>query len=343
MGSRLFAGVEGGSSVSTVVLVDESGEIISEITGGSSNPCTLGFERCASLLYGLINEAKQKASINPDQPIQAIGLSLSGIESEDMRDGLHKQMIQKYPSFCTEYYICSDTVAPIAVVDVERGGIVLISGTGSNCLLVNPDGSERRCGGYGHLLQDKGSAYWISAKAVKICLNCADRYRLSPNGHPVDPVWDAVKTYFGISDSPDLLSIFYHNFDKCKIAELCRRLSELADSGDELSKWLFRRAGSDLAKHIQAVYPDVDQKLRKGEGGVPVVCVGSVWKSWDLLRESFIKQLQDTSSCAVEELSLIRLTKTPALGAAFLAARSADFHFPKSNSNYRVFYHYVRN
>ena len=64
-------------------------------------------------------------------------------------------------------------------------------------------------------------------------------------------------------------------------------------SGDELCIWLFREGGRQLGKHIRALSNNVSKELKEAEGGLNIVCVGSVWKSWELLKKGFLEGIKD--------------------------------------------------
>lgn len=55
-----------------------------------------------------------------------------------------------------------------------------------------------RCGGWGHLLGDEGSGYWISQRAIKIYFDHEDNKVRSQ--HSVEAVKECVREHFGIKD-----------------------------------------------------------------------------------------------------------------------------------------------
>lgn len=323
----IIGGIEGGGTYSTLVLLNESGEEITRVTGPDTNHWTIGMLECQKRVAEMVSRAKLQAGIAETQTLYALGMCLSGCEQEESNTKLWKGLKEMYPNVSDRYTVSSDTDGSIATV-APNGGIVLISGTGSNCLLINPDGSRFQCGGWGWLLGDEGSAFWISLKAIKTIFDHQDG--LLESKYCTKFVWETIREHFKVEIRPDLLEHCYTNFDKSKFAGLCQKLAEGANNGDELCKHLFQVAGNVLAATILAQMPRVASELVNRPGGLQVLCVGSVWKSWELLKAGFVSRLQENRN--LKELSLTKLTKTTALGAAYLAGDKYNINVPDRKS-----------
>ena len=71
----------------------------------------------------------------------------------------------------------------------------------------------------------------------------------------------------------------------------------------------------------------VKKKLLQTKGGLPVICVGSVFKSWNLIKPGFLKCLkaQTNKSKSVNELNMVIIKDNSSIGAAILASRIYDY------------------
>ncbi|KAF5291149.1 hypothetical protein FQA39_LY14391 [Lamprigera yunnana] len=338
MASYVVGGVEGGATHTSTVLLDSDGNILARSRGTGTNHFLLGMKECRRRIADMINVAKKEAGLSEDVPLIALGLSLSGCEQDETNQELVRGFLEAYPNLSERYAIGSDSEGSVACIS-SKGGVTCIAGTGSNTILINPDGTKEQCGGWGHLLGDAGSAYGISFEAVKLYFDDHDGFRKAP--HSTECLWNAIQEHFGVTTHWDLLPHFYTNFKKDYIAALCKKLSICASEGDELCKLFFRKAGSDLACAISVVVKKASKELFDRESGLQVLCVGSVWLSWDLLKEGFISWIEEHTD--IQQLSLVKIATTLATGAAYMAADRLHIQLPRSyKQNCQEFYRYTR-
>ncbi|KAK2577067.1 hypothetical protein KPH14_005881 [Odynerus spinipes] len=333
-----IGGIEGGGTQSTLVILNGRGQKLVEIKGPDTNHWVLGMEETAARINAMIERGKEQLEIPKTVPLDCVGLTLSGCEEEATNQLLNTTLLQEYPNASKDYFINSDTLGSLRT-GLDNGGIVLIAGTGSNALLVNPDGKIHGCGGWGYMMGDEGSAYWIAHRACKYVFDDMDGLVKAP--YPICYVWPAMRDFFKVTDRTTMLPSLYTKFDKSKFSMFAKEIAIGCEREDPLCLFIFEETGRLLARHVIALSKNAHNDLKLSDGGLKVICVGSVWNSWKFMKEGFLNEIHH--SLIVDELTLLSLTATSALGACYLAAEKIDCPFVKPyGENVEAFFHYKR-
>lgn len=121
-------------------------------------------------------------------------------------------------------------------------GVAVIGGTGSAAWGRNGLGEEARAGGWGYLLGDEGSGYWLGREAVRHSL------RRMNQGLEPDELTTALLASCG-ADDPNKLIALFHSPDTGRRywADKARLVVDAADAGHTASQELVDQAGRDLA------------------------------------------------------------------------------------------------
>lgn len=167
-----------------------------------------------------------------------------------------------------------------------------------------------------------------------------DQDNLNKCPYDTTTAWNLMKEHFNVEHRRDMLEHVYASFQKSFYARLCQKMSVAASNGDELCQKIFDDAGRQLAKMLCALLPRVDDSLIE-TGYLSVICVGSVWHSWDLMKTGFTQELSHHTIPYELRLLQLKSNVSMAAGAFYMAADSIDFPLPRDYSqNYEIFFKY---
>jgi N-acetylglucosamine kinase-like BadF-type ATPase len=128
-----------------------------------------------------------------------------------------------------------------------RDGISVVAGTGS-IAYGERLGAHARCGGWGEIFSDEGSAHWIACRGLDLFA------RMSDGRAPRGPLYQLMRERLGILEDLDLCRHVYVALrgDRASIAQMCPLVAEAASLGDGAAKGVLEQAGAELALLVDA-------------------------------------------------------------------------------------------
>lgn len=159
-----FIGIDGGGTKTNGTISLADGKRLATCSVGPSNYHSIGIEQAISNISDLIEALLAAVHANKEQ-IEAIAFCGAGIDCQDDVDRVTAG-IQSL-GYSGRLLVENDALGALVGANGKKSGAMLISGTGSIIMGIDSKGALIRVGGWGHLIGDEGSAYWIAHGAYR--------------------------------------------------------------------------------------------------------------------------------------------------------------------------------
>lgn len=302
-----FLGLDGGGSKTSVVIINEAKEIVSQIKGSGSNFHLLGARKIEALFTELTLKAISEAGIEK-QEIRCAVWGIAGAGRAAEKAQLEAIRAAIFPN--TPGSIVNDAACALAGGSQNKNGIVLISGTGSIAYGENNAGINARAGGWGHSI-DVGSGYNIAIEAIKAVTSSADGKQLPTN------LTQEVLNAFGLSKEEEIVGWLYDPDRKVSdVAVLAPRVLIAAEAGDLAAMNILLSAANALTANVASVSNQLGFKDRC----FPLVLTGGLLENSGYYRSLITQSILTRIPNALPQLPKFNA----AVGAAFIAQRIFD-------------------
>lgn len=294
---RYVIGIDAGGTKSVGLLADERGAVLRQARASGANLRVHGELGVEKSLFQVLE------GLEAPQPVDALCLGIAGVAREADRE-LVRQLLRRL-GIRRAVRIVNDAEVALVAGAPDGVGVVLIAGTGSIAYGVDASGKSARSGGWGYLLGDEGSAFWLGHAAVRQGIRGVD------GRGPATTLFERICARLDFSVASDLVDWFYdQELSRTRVAQLASVVEEAALDGDAAAEELLEQAAAHLARAARAVVSQLDFAA-----SFPLVLSGGAFKACPSLAERIDRQLG--LDCA----RVLRLAVEPAAGAVTLALR----------------------
>lgn len=232
-----FLGMDGGGTATKISIADRAGNVIVRRTAGPLNINGQSPEQ----FQGTMAEILRWLSGSGFRPEHCggIGIGAAGISNPRAK----KLFTEAFEAggYRSAIFTYSDGETALAAAFPECCGIILVAGTGSICLGRRKNGETVRIGGYGHLIDDGGSAYAI-AIAILSALVRAEDGRAGTTA-----LRRLVFERLGIGSLEELVGYAYApSRSKKEIASLAVLIEQASAAGDAAAMDIERKSAEEL-------------------------------------------------------------------------------------------------
>jgi N-acetylglucosamine kinase-like BadF-type ATPase len=293
-------GIDAGATKTECLLADEKGTVLAKARGSGVNLQLFSEDEVEFALGSLASEAlhTQRA-----KSVDALCVGMAGAGRE--RDFAAMRRILARLGVARENVVTHDAAIALVAGTGERFGVVLVVGTGAAAYGVDRTGREARAGGWGPLLADEGSGYWMGLRALRAVMRAYDgrsgKTLLTPS----------ILERLGVGGEEALVHRVYRELAREEIAALAPLVQQAADLGDGEAQGIIDDAAREFVRAVESVIGKLDLA---GES-FRLVLSGGLWKAVPVLRQDFEGLIKKVAPWA----SVSELAVEPARGAVSLA------------------------
>jgi N-acetylglucosamine kinase-like BadF-type ATPase len=293
-------GIDAGASKTVCLRADEQGCILAEARGPGANLAVDEELVVEKALHQVMEDATRGVHEIP----AVVCLGMAGVDRAE--DGRLARGIMRRIGYRSRALVVNDALLAL-VAGVDRDpGVVIIAGTGAIVYGRNAENRAARAAGWGHLLDDEGSGYWIGVQALRAVMRQADQRG------PSTELTDRVLARFRVAAPPDLVHVvYYENLSRQDIATLTGLVADAREAGDAVAASILDRAVSELA----GAAASVTRRLGMTDAVFCYVLAGGVFRGVPWLTQALASRLAEIAPHSTAH----PLAVEPAMGAVRLA------------------------